>query len=93
MEILNQYITPIVALGVFLIMEIIKRTIDFDKRYIPMLSALLGVLFIQWNNGFDLSFQTFLIGVVSGGSGTWIYEVIDNFKKPQDKIIEEYKGE
>lgn len=83
MELLNQYITPIVALGVFLIMEIAKRTFTFDKRYIPIMSAILGVVFIQWNNGLNFSFETFLLGVVSGGSGTWIYEVIENFNKPQ----------
>lgn len=92
MELLNEYILPIVALGVFIIIEILKRTIDFDRRYIPVLSALLGVFFTQWHNGFDLSFQTFLLGVVSGGSGTWLYELGDNLMKPKEVPIEEYQG-
>lgn len=81
MEILQQYIELSVALGVFIFIEILKRTVPkLNHQYIPILSAILGIIFVVWAKGVSLSFDNVLLGIVSGGSSTWLYEVIDQFK-------------
>lgn len=86
MEMIQQYIEISVALGVFLLIEILKKTLPkLNPQYIPLLSAILGIIFVVWANGVSFSFETVLRGIVSGASSTWLYEVVKQFD-PNRKV-------
>lgn len=92
MEIITQYIELSVALGVFIFIEIIKKTVPkLNHQYIPILSAFLGVIFVVWAKGVNLTFDNVLLGIISGGSSTWLYEVINQFKPVKEVPIETFK--
>lgn len=93
MEFINEYIEILVAITSFILIEVVKPFIKEDKhkKYIPLLSSLLGVLLIFWNHGY-IDLRVFTVGLASGGSGTWLFEVVKNFKPKHEEPFDEPVG-
>lgn len=76
MEFINDYIVLIV-LGVCLCVGyVIKHLIPTNKinRFIPLIMAVLGVIINLWVNGFSLTPEILLAGLVSGLASTGLHQ-------------------
>jgi len=76
---IQEYVTVTVMAAVWLIIQIIKKPV-FDRfglsDYIPLIAAVLGILFTVWING-ALDFSLFLQGLASGFAATGMNEGIN----------------
>lgn len=79
MEILSDYLV-LVVFGVCLIVgQIIKTSIPkLDNKYIPLIVGTLGVVINVWYNGWILTPEILLGGLVSGWASTGAYETVRN---------------
>ena len=77
---IQDYVAVTVMAAVWIIMQILKKPV-FEKLnltdYIPLFSALLGVVFVFWING-AMDFPLFLEGIASGFSATGFNEGINS---------------
>lgn len=77
---IKEYVAVTVMAAVWIIMQILKKPL-FEKLnltdYIPLFSALLGVVFVFWING-SMDFALFLEGIASGFSATGFNEGINS---------------
>lgn len=77
---IKEYVAVTVMAAVWIIMQILKKPV-FEKLnltdYIPLFSALLGVVFVFWING-AMDFALFLEGIASGFSATGFNEGINS---------------
>ena len=77
---IKEYVVVTVMAAVWIIMQILKKPL-FEKLnltdYIPLFSALLGVVFVFWING-AMDFALFLEGIASGFSATGFNEGINS---------------
>lgn len=81
MEFMNDYLV-LVVLGICLcIGYIIKYVVPNKKvnQYIPMIVGVLGVVLNVWVNGFAISPEILLGGLISGLASTGMYEALRNF--------------
>lgn len=92
MEQIQNYIEIVVLISSFILIEMIKPLLklEYHKKFIPLLASLIGVLLIWWGKG-EMNIDVFTTGLVSGGSATWLKEIIKGFT--ETKTNEEYKGE
>lgn len=76
---IQEYVTVTVMAAVWLIIQIIKKPV-FDRfklsDYIPLIAAVLGIVFTVWING-ALDFSLFLQGLASGFAATGMNEGIN----------------
>jgi len=76
---IQEYVTVTVMAAVWLIIQIIKKPV-FDRfglsDYIPLIAAVLGIVFTVWING-TLDFSLFLQGLASGFAATGMNEGIN----------------
>ena len=76
---IKEYVVPTVMAAVWIVMQILKKPV-FEKfhlkDYIPLFSAVLGILFTVWING-QLDFSMFLQGLASGFAATGLNEGIN----------------
>lgn len=72
----KEYIVPAISAGVYLLVLMVKPLIgEKFKKFLPLLSGLLGVALNAWANvGF--SFAIFLGGLASGLGATGIDQLI-----------------
>ena len=83
LEALKEYIA-VVVLGICLCAGfIIKYAIPSEKlnRFIPLIVGSLGVFVNIWANGFTISPEIILVGLVSGLASTGMYEAFHQFLK------------
>lgn len=96
MEQMQNYIEIVVLISSFILIEMIKPLINENqhKKVIPLLASLIGVLLIWWAKK-EMNIDVFTTGLVSGGSATWLKELIKGFTEPKtiEVPIETYKGE
>ena len=96
MEQIQNYIEIVVLISSFILIEMVKPLIkvEYHKKYIPLTASLIGVLLIWWAKG-EMNIDVFTTGLVSGGSATWLKQIIKGFTEPKtiEVPIEEYKGE
>ena len=94
MEQIQNYIEIVVLISSFILIEMIKPLLklEYHKKYIPLLASLIGVLLIWWAKG-EMNIDVFTTGLVSGGSATWLKEIIKGFTEPTEVPIETYEGE
>jgi len=80
MEFLNEYMLPVV-LGICLcIGYVIKQWVtDVDNKYIPSICAVLGIFLASWINGWTVSPQIALGGMVSGLASTGLHQVFKQY--------------
>lgn len=76
---IKEYVAVTVMAAVWIIIQILKKPVfeRFNmKDFIPLFSALLGVLFVFWIEG-EITFPFFLEGIASGFSATGFNEGIN----------------
>ena len=85
MEFLNNFILP-VALGICLCTGyVVKKWIkDVDNKYIPTIVAAMGVFLSVWINGWDITPDAILTGLVSGLSSTGLHQMFKQFIEHKD---------
>ena len=71
----TQYVVPGVAIAVYIICAIIKPFIGEKSKFLPIIAGIVGVGLEFWTTG-DLSFATFLAGLVSGFGATGIDQLV-----------------
>lgn len=81
MDILNDYIVPVVLIICLCIGYVLKNLVPTDKvnRYIPVTVAVIGIVIAVWNAGWVISPGVICIGLVSGLASTGMYEAFRNF--------------
>lgn len=80
MEFLNEYMLPVV-LGVCLCVGyIIKQWLsDVNNKYIPTIVAVLGIVLAVWINGWNITPEVILSGMISGLSSTGLHQLFKQF--------------
>lgn len=81
MDILNDYIVPVVLVICLCIGYVMKNLVPTDKvnRYIPVTVAVVGVVISVWNAGWSVTPATVVTGLVSGLASTGMHEAFRNF--------------
>lgn len=80
MEFLNEYMLPVV-LGICLIVGyVVKKWVnDVDNKYIPTICAVLGIVLAAWINGWFITPQIVLSGMVSGLASTGFHQALTQY--------------
>ena len=80
MEFLNEYMIPVV-LGICLVAGyIVKKWIkDVDNKYIPTIVTILGAFLAVWFNGWSITPEIILSGLVTGAASTGLHQVFAQF--------------
>ena len=80
MEFLNEFMMPVV-LGICLAVGyIIKKWInDVDNKYIPTIVTILGVVLAVWFNGWSVTPEIVLSGLVTGLASTGTHQLFTQF--------------
>lgn len=78
MELLNEYVVVAVVAICVALGYVIKESLDFiPNKYIPLIMAVLGVLFNVWFKG-AFTPEIFLGGLASGLASTGAFELVRN---------------
>ena len=80
MEFLNEYMIPVV-LGICMVVGyIIKKWInDLDNKYIPTIVTVLGAFLAVWLNGWIITPEIILSGLVTGAASTGMHQLFTQF--------------
>lgn len=78
--------TPLTVIAMtYLVIEAFKKTEQINNKYLPILSIFIGLivgLSIGYFSNNDL-FNSAIIGCLSGGFATGLYETFKNLFKPK----------
>ena len=72
---ITDYVVMITAVTVCAVCFIVKQFIGENKKYIPLIAGVLGILFNWWVMK-DMTPLVFTQGLVSGLGATGLWEVI-----------------
>lgn len=77
---LNEYILPVV-LGICLCAGyIVKKWLkDVDNKYIPTIVTVLGIVLSVWINGWHITPEIVLSGMISGLASTGMHQLFKQF--------------
>ena len=80
MEFLNEFMMPIV-LGICLVIGwIVKKWItDIDNKYIPTIVTVLGTVLAVWFNGWVVTPEVILSGLITGAASTGMHQLFTQF--------------
>lgn len=80
MEFLNEYMVPVV-LGICIVIGwIIKKWIkDIDNKFIPTIVTILGAFLSVWFNGWLITPEIILGGLVTGAASTGMHQLFTQF--------------
>ena len=81
MEFFNEYF-EIIIIGVCLCVGyIIKNILPDDKinRFIPLIMGIIGIVLSLWTNGFLVTPEILLSGLISGLSSTGMHQIFKQF--------------
>ena len=80
MEFLNEYMIPVV-LGICLVVGyIVKKWVhDVDNKYIPTIVTVLGAFLAVWFNGWVITPEIILGGLVTGSASTGMHQLFTQF--------------
>lgn len=80
MEFFNEFITPLIV-GICLCAGYaVKHWIkDVSNKIIPTVVAVLGVFLAVWINGWEITPQALLSGLISGLASTGLYELFRQY--------------
>lgn len=83
MEMIQEYIVPVVLLICLVVGFLIKNCVPGEKvnSFIPMIVAVLGVILTVWNSGWQFTPVILLEGLASGLASTGMYEMFAQFLK------------
>lgn len=81
MEFMNDYMVMVIVGICLCVGFLIKHTIPSDavNRFIPLIVGVLGVILNIWMNGWCISPEILLGGLVSGLASTGMYELFRQF--------------
>lgn len=87
MDFLSEYMMPVV-LGICLVVGwIIKKWIDdVDNKYIPTIVTLLGVFLASWFNGWVITPEIILSGLITGASSTGLHQIFKQYIEKNDNV-------
>lgn len=78
--------TPLTVIAMtYLVIEAFKKTEQINNKYLPILSIIIGLfvgIVIGYFSNNDL-FNSAIIGCLSGGFATGLYETFKNLFKPK----------
>jgi hypothetical protein len=77
-SILTNYLVIAVIAFCVCIGIIIKKIDNIPNRFIPLIMAIIGVLFNMWISKFNITPDVILAGLVSGLASTGSYEAVRN---------------
>lgn len=77
---LNEYMLPVV-LGICLCAGyIVKKWLkDVDNKYIPTIVTVLGIVLSAWINGWHITPEIVLSGMISGLASTGMHQLFKQF--------------
>ena len=76
MEMLTEYIVPVIA-GICLIVGyIVKNFTDADNKYIPAMVTALGVILAVWMNWPAITPEVIFGGALSGLASTGMHQLL-----------------
>ena len=79
MNFLNDYINLIVLAFCLGLGYIIKHSLDFiPNKYIPLIMGIVGVVANIINEGFYVSLDVVVVGLITGLASTGAWELINN---------------
>lgn len=82
MDIMNEYMIPIIVVVCLCVGYILKNWIkDVDNKWIPTIVAILGVVLSAWNKGWAIDLPVVAEGLVSGLASTGMYEMVTQWLK------------
>ena len=75
----SEYISPIALVVCLVIGYVLKHAVpgDFINQFIPILSALVGMIICAWE-AMDITPAIVATGLVSGLAATGLYEAVKN---------------
>lgn len=80
---LTEYFDVIVV-GICLCIGFVVKSIEFiPNKFIPLIMAILGLLFTVWEYNGAMTPATVLTGLFSGLASTGLYEAFANFIKKE----------
>jgi hypothetical protein len=82
-ELIQQYCAPIIVLICLTIGFVIKKLDYIPNKFIPLIMFVLGSIFGFITKGW--SFDSFVIGAVSGVASTGFYELFKQLIERDDK--------
>ena len=71
----SRDVLPMAAVAAYIICAIIKPMLKDQTKYLPLISAGIGVVLAFWMNG-NFDFSTFVSGLVSGFGATGIDQAV-----------------
>lgn len=76
MEILNQYIVPVIVAACLLVGYIIKKWVaDVDNKWIPTIVCVVGMALAVWINWPGVTLEALVGGAVSGLASTGLHQM------------------
>lgn len=81
MEFLNDYLILIVVGICLCVGYVLKNVVPSKKvnRFIPLIMAVLGIFINIWLNGFSITPEIMLGGMVSGLASTGMHQIFKQF--------------
>ena len=80
MEFLNEFMMPVVLGICSVIGWIVKKWIaDIDNKYIPTIVTALGAVLAVWFNGWVVTPEIILGGLITGAASTGMHQLVTQF--------------
>ncbi len=80
MDLLNEYMLPVVSGICLCIGYIVKKWIaDVDNKYIPTIAAITGIILSIWISEWKVTPDVILRGLISGLSSTGCHQIFKQF--------------
>ena len=80
MDLLNEYMLPVVSGICFCIGYIVKKWIlDVDNKYIPTIAAITGIILSMWISDWRVTPDVILRGLISGLSSTGCHQIFKQY--------------
>ena len=77
---LTEFMVPVIVGICLCVGYVIKKWIkDVDNKYIPTVCAATGLILAIWMNGWTISPQIILSGLLSGLASTGLHQVFKQF--------------
>ena len=95
MDFLQNYMMPVVVGICLCVGFVLKKWVkDVDNKYIPTICALLGVIIAAWIQGWMLTPEVVLSGLISGLASTGLHQAFKHYlEKDSTTAITEDKIE
>ena len=75
MEILNNYLVPVIVGLCLVVGYLLKHLTGADNRFIPIIVTVLGVAVAVWMHGPHITAEVILGGAVSGLASTGMHQM------------------